>query len=259
MNVTAHEILTPEHVRLRLVPAGLGARFWAWLVDQLLLLAATIIIQQVVVLFLPQGIAFSVTMTVYFAGSIAYMIHGETRCNGQTLGKRVAGIRVVDSRGLPLTVQQSFLRNIARVVDSVPLAYGFGALICLLDPLGRRGGDIIADTLVISEARPWAIQSRIAEARRFNSLRTPAVLQRVRHRVGLEERELLLSLCLRRERLPAQVRFDLMEEVGAYYREKLGIEDPHLSNENLVLDLTAILCSTDTLQRTASPSRQATR
>jgi hypothetical protein len=34
-----------------------------------------------------------------------------------------------------------------------------------------------------------------------------------------------------------------MEEVAARYREKLGIDDPHLSGENLVRDLTAILFS----------------
>ena len=32
-----------------------------------------------------------------------------------------------------------------------------------------------------------------------------------------------------------------MEEVGRHYREKLGIEDPRLSGENLVRGLTGVL------------------
>jgi hypothetical protein len=32
-----------------------------------------------------------------------------------------------------------------------------------------------------------------------------------------------------------------MEDVGSYYRERLDIEAPQLSNENLVRDLTAVL------------------
>jgi hypothetical protein len=57
------------------------------------------------------------------------------------------------------------------------------------------------------------------------------------------------------KKLPAKVRFDLMEEIGAYYREKLGIEDRHLSNENLVLDLTSILYSGNEMRRQASEQR----
>jgi hypothetical protein len=32
-----------------------------------------------------------------------------------------------------------------------------------------------------------------------------------------------------------------MEEVGTHYRERLEIDAPQLSNENLVRDLTAVL------------------
>ena len=38
-----------------------------------------------------------------------------------------------------------------------------------------------------------------------------------------------------------QARFDLMEELGTYYRRTLEVDDPHLSGENLVRGLLAIL------------------
>jgi hypothetical protein len=75
----------------------------------------------------------------------------------------------------------------------------------------------------------------------FNSLRVPRVLRLIRSRVTLDEREFLLSLCLRASELNDRARFDLMDEVGAYYRDKLKIDDPNLSGENLVRGLTAIL------------------
>src|SRR5437763_11328800 len=81
----------------------------------------------------------------------------------------------------------------------------------------------------------------VADARRFNTLQTPRVLRRLRKQVGLEEREFLLSLCLRAEALDPQARFDLMEEVGGFYRRTLEVDDPHLSGENLVRGLLAIL------------------
>jgi hypothetical protein len=46
---------------------------------------------------------------------------------------------------------------------------------------------------------------------------------------------------MRADRLEPSARYDLMEEVGAWYRKRLEIDAPHLSNENLVRDLTAAL------------------
>ena len=111
----------------------------------------------------------------------------------------------------------------------------------MMDRHRRRLGDIVADTLVIEEFQAADPSRAIADARRFNSLQTPRVLRRLRKQVGLEERELLLSIVLRADALDPQARFDLMEEAGGYYRRTLEIDDPHLSGENLVRGLLSIL------------------
>jgi hypothetical protein len=90
-------------------------------------------------------------------------------------------------------------------------------------------------------SQPADVSRRFADARRFNSLRQPRVLRRIRHRVGLEEREFLLGLSPRAAKMEPKARFDLMEEVGGHYREALEIDDPHLSGENIVRGHTAIL------------------
>jgi len=105
----------------------------------------------------------------------------------------------------------------------------------------RRLGDILADTLVVQERTPLTPQGDLRLDRRFNALATPALRRRIRQRVSLEEREFLLTLCLRADRLTESARYDLMDKVGTHYRERLDITDPHLSNENLVRDLTAVL------------------
>ena len=64
-----------------------------------------------------------------------------------------------------------------------------------------------------------------------------------RHRVSLEEREFLLALCLRAQKMSPAARYDLMEEVAKTYRQKLDIEEEAISGENLVRDLTAVLFS----------------
>jgi uncharacterized RDD family membrane protein YckC len=228
-------VLTPEHVPIRLFPAGLGARFFALVIDAVIILGGTVMISSVF------GVLSGFRMVLTFLLSWGYHVYFEVRHQGRSPGKRICGLRVVDSRGLPITFQQSFVRNIVRVVDSAPLFYGAGALVSLLDRHARRLGDIVADTLVIEEHRASDPTKAIADARRFNSLQTPRVLRRLRRQVGLEEREFLLELVLRADSLVPQARFDLMEEVGGYYRRTLEVEDANLSGENLVRGLLAVL------------------
>ena len=240
-------ILTPEHVPIVLAPAGVGSRFLALIVDFLLLMGLLAALGTVLQLALPFGIGAAVATTLAFALTWGYHVYFETRHQGRTPGKRAAGLRVVDGRGLPITVEQSLLRNIVRALDFLPVFYGVGGLCALLDRDRRRLGDVLADTLVVRErtaasvrAAALARSARLPAAQRPNALADPGTLRRIRHRLTLEERELLLDLCLRADRLNPRARYDLMAEVGAYYRRKLEIDQPHLSDENLVHDLTAL-------------------
>ena len=234
-------ILTPEHVPVQLFPAGAGIRFLALMIDTLVLWFTSILILIILGIIIRGGMGLAVWLTLNFLLQWGYHIYFELRHQGRSIGKRMMGLRVVDGRGLPITFQQSFIRNICRAFDALPVFYGVGGLFCLFDPLQRRGGDLLADTLVIRDRKAMDTGGITADARRFNSLRTPGVLRRIRHRVSLEQREFLTTLCIRADRLNPKARFDLMEEVGAYYREILEVDDPHLSGENLVRGVTAIL------------------
>ena len=234
-------IVTPEHVEIRLLPAGLGSRFLATTADFIIVAALSAAIQFSSRAFLPQGVGFAVYSTLVFLLSWGYHVYFESRHQGRSPGKRFTGIRVVDSRGLPITPQQSLVRNLLRIIDLIPLFYGVGAMVAMIDRYNRRFGDIVADTLVIKETIPMPYKGQLASAPRYNSLKTARVMRLIRHRVSLEEREFLLSLCLRADRMEQQARYDLMEEVANSYRERLGIDDPHLSGEKLVRGLTAMI------------------
>lgn len=239
----ARLIVTPEHVQIRLDPAGLGSRFMALIVDFVLVTGASALVSQIILALLPLAVGFVVRALVLLVLTWGYHVYFEVLHAGQSPGKRIMGIRVVDGRGLPLSFEQSFVRNVVRVLDALPLGYAFGALVCQLDGLHRRLGDIAADTLVVRESRAAFVERRTSRSRVFNSLRTPRVLRLVRHRISLEEREFLSALCLRAEGLQEQARFDLMDEVGRHYRALLEIDDPHLSSESLVRGIAGILFS----------------
>ena len=234
-------VMTPEHVPIRLFPAGLGIRFIALIVDFMIVMLVNAMVYVILSALLPFGLGMGAVTAVTFVIQWAYHVWFEVRRQGQTPGKALCRLRVVDRRGLPITFQQSFVRNMLRALDFAPAFYGVGGLVSLLDRSNRRVGDIVADTLVIHERKPPDASRHLAEARRFNTLRTPRVLRRIRHQVSLEEREFLLALCLRAPRMDAKARFDLMEETGNHYRDVLGVDDPHLSGENLVRGLLSIL------------------
>ena len=234
-------ITTPEHVPIRLEPAGAGSRFLAILVDAVITTAIGTAIYTIISMFLPTGVARAIFVTVNFFLTWAWHLFFETRKQGRTPGKRLLKIRVIDARGLPVSLHQSLVRNITRTLDFIPAFYGVGAIAVMSSKTRRRLGDIIADTLVVRDAQPLAYRGQLAAERRHNSLRTPRVLRLARNRISLEEREFLLTLCLRADRMSAEARYDLMEEVARVYREKLGIEEEQISGENLVRDLTAVL------------------
>jgi len=234
-------VLTPEQVEIRLEPAGAGRRFVALVIDLTLIVSASAFVSQVTLLALPPALGTLARALVLLTLSWGYHVWFEVRRQGQTPGKRVAGIRVVDGRGLPLGLEQSFVRNVVRVLDALPVGYAVGCAASLVDGERRRLGDRAADTLVVRERPPVEHDRRTSGARAFNSLRTKHFARVARQRVSLEEREFLAELCRRAEGLEDRARYELMEDVGRHYRAKLDIEDPRLSGENLVRGLTGVL------------------
>ena len=244
-------ITTPEHVEIRLEPAGAASRFLAVFIDFIITSGISVFIRQVCMLMLPRAFAAAIFITASFLLTWGWHVWFETKNQGRSPGKRALSLRVVDARGLPLSVHQALVRNIVRVIDFAPLFYGVAAITSMVDPLRRRLGDIVAGTLVIRETKAPAYRGELAAERRFNTLRTPRVLRLIRHRIGLEERELLLTVCLRAEKMSPVARYDLMEEIAAAYRERLDVEEEGVSGENFVRDLTSVLFTPSVL-----PSRK---
>ena len=88
----------------------------------------------------------------YFVVGTGYAILCEHFWKGQTLGKWVLGLRVLDQNGLELQFTQVALRNILRVVDTLPLGL-VGGISILSTEHRQRLGDMAAGTVVIRERR----------------------------------------------------------------------------------------------------------
>lgn len=75
----------------------------------------------------------------------------ELTWNGQSPGKRWAGIRVIRRDGTPVTLIESIIRNLVRIVDFLPIGYGVGIVTMFVHPQSCRLGDLAAGTLVVRD------------------------------------------------------------------------------------------------------------
>jgi len=143
---------TPEGILLELRPAGLSARFYAFLLDWMIRLA--ILYGTAMTAAFMGGIGFALFLNLFFALEWFYPVVFELMPSGATPGKRAFGLKVVMDDGLPVTPAASFTRNLLRAADFLPLGYGF-AIVCLLTRRDcKRLGDIAAATMVVHEPRP---------------------------------------------------------------------------------------------------------
>src|SRR5271156_1331481 len=160
-----YSISTPENVDLHLELAGLGNRIVACLIDTILTYIAILVIALPSLLY-PKivealGATYSdnrllvdtLVIALYVIGSFlivfGYYIFFESIWQGQTPGKKLMGIRVVDSLGQPVTVSSVWIRNLLRPIDEG--IFLLGLLVMLIDRNERRLGDLAANTIVIRE------------------------------------------------------------------------------------------------------------
>jgi uncharacterized RDD family membrane protein YckC len=152
-------LATPEGVALELILAGLGSRFLARLLDTLIQIGLIIALAVGVAVFHSRGWLQAVTIVLVFLIVFAYDIVFETLNHGRTIGKQAAGIRVVGRFGEPVRFLASAVRNIARVLDFLPVFYLVGAISIIATARDQRVGDLAAGTLVVRDRFPGLARS----------------------------------------------------------------------------------------------------
>jgi len=88
--------------------------------------------------------------------SLVYLLYHpvlEVAMQGRTPGKRMAGVRVVDTAGNTPRVGPLIIRNVFRLVDSLPAFYILGLLVAMCTARQVRIGDLAAGTVLVYERR----------------------------------------------------------------------------------------------------------
>jgi uncharacterized RDD family membrane protein YckC len=148
-------VATPERVSFDYQVAGLATRGIAELLDLLIL---SLVLAGVYFAAVAVAAAGSVTAGYLIAviGTFLVVFGYHWACeafwSGQTVGKKAFRLRAVGDRGEPLTFAQAGIRNVVRIVDFLPYAYGVGLVVLFINGRGKRLGDLAAGTIVVKDS-----------------------------------------------------------------------------------------------------------
>ena len=207
---------TPEQIPLEFPLAGIGSRFLALALDTLFQVAAGLVL---VGIALAVGVRSSKipahsAWTLAFVTLMAFLLQSgyfalfEAIWNGQTPGKRLTHLRVIQDSGRPITVYEAVARNLLRTVDSIPGLYGVAIMCALLSAKSKRLGDYVAGTVVVHEkpavletGTRWDLAASAGGSRYDVSRLTP------------EEFQLIEAFLLRRNQLAPEVRAETVRKI----------------------------------------------
>lgn len=239
-------ITTPEGVTISLTLAGPASRFLALLIDYIFIIIIMKVINILAGAFSPISpqISISFIILLQLIVSFAYFISFEWLKNGRTPGKHLLRLRVIDKNGFLLSNSQIVLRNLFRIIDSMPILYMVGGIVSTFSVNYQRIGDMVASTVVIYDRH--FVHNKINEIvpNKFNSFYSyPHLMARARQHITPTESSMLLKALMRRNKLSPESRIKLYNTLTGYFKAIVEFPVQDISNEQYLKNLLEILYS----------------
>ena len=231
---------TPEQIALEFALAGVGSRFLAMAFDTILQAGAITILAAIgLILRAVSGFAtplrglgiwgIALLFALGFVVYSGYFAIFEAVWSGQTPGKRLVGLRVIDVSGRPVTVYASIVRNLLRLIDQLPGVYAVGILSILITTRQQRIGDLAAGTVVVHERIENAAVIPHAE---------PQTPRHGAHRLSAGEIAVIEGFLQRREDLGEWTRRQTARKIAARMRGTLDLAEDE-ADERLLEQLAS--------------------
>jgi uncharacterized RDD family membrane protein YckC len=197
---TTRRVATPEGIELTLRLAGPVPRALAWSIDLVIRLGIVALVMMLAAQFGRAG--WGVVLIAAFFVEWLLPAWLEASWGGQTPGKKLFGLAVLNDDGTPLRWPGALTRNLLRAVDFLPVLYGVGLVAMLCNRDFKRLGDLAAGTVVVYSAERIVAARQLPEAA---PIAPPVALD-------LEEQRALLELAERSQTL-TQERFEELAEL----------------------------------------------
>jgi uncharacterized RDD family membrane protein YckC len=253
---------TPEGVVFGFGLASPLMRAVAYAVDLAAIAAISTAVAKSVQILAILGADWAAALSVLLAFLIS-MIYGillEWRWRGQTLGKRVMRLRVIDATGLRLELPQVVVRNLLRAVDMLPVLYLVGGAVALATRKCQRLGDLAAGTIVIHEPLAHAVDLEQIAPPKYNSLLAhPQLAARLRNRVTTEVAGVVVQALSMRDSYEPSARVALFGELANYFRSLVPFPDETVEGLTDEQYVRGVICALYTPKREANASASSYR
>jgi uncharacterized RDD family membrane protein YckC len=188
------DVVTGEAVALELRLAQLPTRALALMIDMALQVGALIGLFLVVGALggsLDGTATAALFLVVTVSVIVGYPLVLETLTRGKTVGKLAFGLRAVRDDGGAIRFRQALARALIEVVE-IWLLFGVPALFCsLINPKGKRIGDLAGGTVVVRERVPAEAGARAEMPPELASWAASADMGRVPADLALAIRQFL--------------------------------------------------------------------
>ena len=154
-------ILSSQGIRIQQEPASFAARLAAFSIDFMLMGIAWLFLLLMLKEGAFEGINGALVITLVILIPYLYPLISETVASGQTLGKKLLHIRVVDLEGGGPKISAFILRWLILPLD-VFVSAGIGSLCVFFTKHQQRLGDLVAGT--------WVVRTQEYEKVDFSSL-----------------------------------------------------------------------------------------
>ena len=148
-------ITTVDNVDLEFKLAGMGSRFLAGAVDTFFIVSGIMTVALFTGFFqllVDTPVMALATIILIFVFLWGYHIFFEKLFQGQTPGKKMMGIQVLNQKGHFVSWKESMIRNLIRALDSLPTPlYFLGGIFIGVDDKQQRLGDMAAGTIVVKK------------------------------------------------------------------------------------------------------------
>ena len=175
---------TPHGTELKMPVAGVGARSYAFIIDWHIrtLVALVWILGYLLYRSQVEEISDGLELILLAIPGVFYFLYHpviELIMEGNSPGKKYAKVRIVTLDGEVPGNLAILIRNIMRLLDSLPTMYLVGIVACVTTDKSRRIGDIAAGTLLVYEAEDDGLIEGIDELltsdltlKQINAIRT---------------------------------------------------------------------------------------
>lgn len=219
----------------------------AFLVDSAITAAASSVALKTtdLVRFFNQDLAAALYIIGFFLLYIGYGIGCEYFWKGQTVGKWMLGLRVMDMTGLELQFSQVVIRNLLRIFDQLPACGLVGGVTMLASKHRQRLGDLAAGTAVVRDRRSEPKDLSGLARGRYNSFLPHQILcARVRKLVPPEAGAVAVEALMRRDSLDDRARVRLFDELAEYFQTLVAFkasETEAITSEQYIRNIVEIL------------------